>query len=78
MRRFLPYLWPKDQPALRLRISLSLLLVLISKGVQISMGFVYAAAINRMQPGLESGAGLAIALVAAYAGARFAGRGIGD
>jgi ATP-binding cassette subfamily B protein len=73
MRRFLPYLWPKDQPALRLRISLSLLLVLISKGVQISMGFVYAAAINRMQPGLESGAGLAIALVAAYAGARFAG-----
>jgi len=73
MRRFLPYLWPKDQPGLRLRIVMALLLVLVSKGVQLSMGFVYAAAINRMQPGLEAAAGLAIALVAAYAGARFAG-----
>lgn len=73
MARFLPYLWPKDQPAMRLRIMGALFLVLISKGVQISMGFVYAAAINRMQPGLEAGVGLAIALVAAYAGARFGG-----
>lgn len=73
MRRFLPYLWPKDQPGLRLRISFALVLVLVSKSVQLSMGFVYAAAINRMQPGLESGAAIAIALVAAYAGARFAG-----
>ena len=73
MRRFLPYLWPKDQPGLRLRIVMALLLVLVSKAVQLSMGFVYAAAINKMQPGLEAAAGLAIALVAAYAGARFAG-----
>jgi ATP-binding cassette, subfamily B, heavy metal transporter len=73
MARFLPYLWPKDQPGLRVRIILALLLVLVSKGVQISMGFVYAAAIDRMQPGLEAGVSLAIALVAAYAGARFGG-----
>ena len=73
MRRFLPYLWPRDQPGLRVRIIIALLLVLVSKGVQLSMGFVYAAAINRMKPGLEAGATLAIALVAAYAGARFAG-----
>ena len=75
MRRFLPYLWPKDQPGLRIRISIALSLVLVSKAVQLSMGFVYAAAINRMKPGLEAGASLAIALVAAYAGARFAGGG---
>lgn len=73
MRRFLPYLWPRDQPGLRVRIIIALVLVLVSKGVQLSMGFVYAAAINRMKPGLEAGATLAIALVAAYAGARFAG-----
>jgi ATP-binding cassette, subfamily B, heavy metal transporter len=73
MARFLPYLWPKDQPALRLRISFALLLVLISKGIQLSMGFLYAAAVNRMQPGMESGAAIAMALVAAYAGARFSG-----
>lgn len=72
MRRFLPYLWPKGLPGLRARIVAALSLVLVSKGVQLSMGFVYAAAINRMKPGLEPAAALAIALVAAYAGARFA------
>jgi ATP-binding cassette, subfamily B, heavy metal transporter len=71
--RFLPYLWPKDQPALRLRIVIALLLVLVSKGVQLSMGFVYGAAIDRMQPGMQDGVWLAIGLVAAYAGARFGG-----
>jgi ATP-binding cassette, subfamily B, heavy metal transporter len=73
IRRFLPYLWPKDQRGLRLRIVFALLLVLISKGVQISMGFVYGAAIDRMKPGLEDGVTLAIGLVVAYAGARFGG-----
>jgi ATP-binding cassette, subfamily B, heavy metal transporter len=73
LTRFLPYLWPKDMPALRLRIVLAMALVLVSKAVQISMGFLYAGAIDKMQPGLESGAWLAIALVGAYAGARFGG-----
>jgi ATP-binding cassette, subfamily B, heavy metal transporter len=71
--RFLPYLWPHDQPALRLRIIIALLLVLVSKAVQLSMGFVYGAAIDRMQPSMEDGVWLAIGLVAAYAGARFGG-----
>ena len=73
MRRFIPYLWPKDMPGLRLRIVIALTLVLVSKGIQISMGFLYGAAIDRMMPGLEAGVSLAIALVVAYAGARFAG-----
>jgi ATP-binding cassette, subfamily B, heavy metal transporter len=72
-RRFLPYLWPKDFPALRVRIVIALLLVLVSKTVQISMGFLYGAAVDRMKPGLEPGVEIAIALVAAYAGARFSG-----
>jgi ATP-binding cassette subfamily B protein len=71
--RFLPYLWPKDQPALRLRIVIALLLVLVSKGVQLSMGFVYGAAIDRMQPGQQDGVWLTIGLICAYAGARFGG-----
>jgi ATP-binding cassette, subfamily B, heavy metal transporter len=73
MRRFLPFLWPKDQPALRLRIVFALLLVLISKIVQFSMGWFYGQAIDRMTPGMEQGVVIAIALVAAYAGARFGG-----
>jgi ATP-binding cassette, subfamily B, heavy metal transporter len=73
MRRFLPYLWPKDQPGLRIRIVIALLLVLASKLVMFSMGWLYGQAIDRMTPGQESGVTIAIALVAAYAGARFAG-----
>jgi ATP-binding cassette, subfamily B, heavy metal transporter len=73
MRRFLPYLWPKDQPGLRVRIVIALLLVVVSKLIQFSMGWVYGQAIDRMTPGLEGGVTIAIALVAAYAGARFGG-----
>ena len=73
MRRFLPYLWPKDQPGLRIRIVIALLLVLISKLIQFSMGWLYGQAIDRMTPGNEAGVTIAIALVAAYAGARFGG-----
>jgi ATP-binding cassette, subfamily B, heavy metal transporter len=73
MRRFLPYLWPKDQPGLRVRIIIALVLVVISKLIQFSMGWVYGQAIDRMTPGMERGVSIAIALVAAYAGARFGG-----
>ena len=73
LRRFLPYLWPKGEPRQRLRIVGAGMLVLASKAVQLSMGFLYAAAINRMQPGMEPSVALAIGLVVAYAGARFGG-----
>ena len=73
MRRFLPYLWPKDAPGLRGRIVLAMLLILASKGIQLSMGFVYGRAIDEMTPGVRAEVLLPIALVVAYAGARFAG-----
>jgi ATP-binding cassette, subfamily B, heavy metal transporter len=73
MRRFLPYLWPKDLPGLRARIIFAFLLVAVSKGVQFCMGLFYGWAIDRMVPGMEAGVSIAIALVTAYAGARFGG-----
>jgi ATP-binding cassette subfamily B protein len=72
LRRFLPYLWPKGEPALRARVVIAVLLVFAAKGVSLSTGFVYKAAIDRMSAGMSAAAGLAIALVVAYAGARFA------
>ena len=71
MRRFFPYLWPADAPALRRRVAIAMLLVLVAKVVSLAMPFAYKGAVDRMAPGMESGAGLAIALVVAYAGARF-------
>src|SRR3546814_817285 len=73
LKRFLPYLWPAGHTEHKVRIVLAALIVLASKGVQLSMGFLYGAAIDRMAPGMEEGVALAIGLVIAYAGARFAG-----
>jgi ATP-binding cassette, subfamily B, heavy metal transporter len=73
LRRFLPYLWPEHAPELKLRIIFAALLTIASKVIQLSMGYLYGAAIDRMAPGMQDGAALAIGLVVAYAGARFAG-----
>jgi ATP-binding cassette subfamily B protein len=73
LARFLPYLWPEGQPALRARVVIAVILVLLAKGVSLSTGFIYKAAIDRMAAGMEAAVELAVALVVAYAGARFAG-----
>jgi ATP-binding cassette subfamily B protein len=73
LRRFFPYLWPADAPALRRRVAIAMLLVVIAKAVSLAMPFAYKGAIDGMAPGLEPAVGLAMALVVAYAGARFGG-----
>jgi ABC-type transport system involved in Fe-S cluster assembly fused permease/ATPase subunit len=76
MRRFLPYLWPAGEPRLKARVVIAFLLVLLAKGVSLSTGFVYKGAIDIMSgdaTGRDAAVGLAVGLVLAYAGARFAG-----
>ena len=74
LRRFLPYLWPADAPGLRLRVVLSLGMVAASIAITLGiMPLAYGAAVNRMTAGMPPAATIAIALVCAYAGARFAG-----
>ena len=73
MRRFLPYLWPAGETGLKARVVLALLLVLVAKGATLTMPFAYKAAIDRMAAGLDAAVGLAVALVVAYAAARFGG-----
>lgn len=73
LRRFLPYLWPTGEPALRARVVLAVVLVLAAKAATLTMPFAYKAAIDRMSAGMDSAAGLIMALVLAYAGARFGG-----
>ncbi len=73
MARFLPYLWPKDNLGLRVRIAIALILVVISKLVIFYMGLLLGQVIDQMAPGNEASVNVAIALVAIYAGARFGG-----
>ena len=74
LRRFLPYLWPAGEKALKARVLLSFALVLASIGITtLVMAPALGAAVNRMTAGLERSYMIAIALVTAYAAARFGG-----
>jgi ABC-type transport system involved in Fe-S cluster assembly fused permease/ATPase subunit len=74
LRRFLPYLWPADAPALRLRIVVALLFVVASKLVQVyGAPFALQNAIDHMAHGDRSATTLIVALVVGYAAARFGG-----
>ncbi|RSV45038.1 ABC transporter ATP-binding protein/permease [Sphingomonas sp. ABOLD] len=71
MKRFLPYLWPRHAPGLRVRIVLALLLVLCSKLVQVyGAPFALQGAIDRMASGPRDAVWLIVALVTGYAAAR--------
>ncbi|WP_114520715.1 ABC transporter ATP-binding protein/permease [Altererythrobacter sp. ZODW24] len=74
IRRFLPYLWPKGRPDLKQRIIVALLLVLVAKGIILSLPFAYKYAIDAMsgEGGATGLAAVPMAMVVAYAGGRFA------
>ena len=72
VRRFLPYLWPAGRPELRTRIVGAALLVVIAKAVVLTMPFAYAGAVDTMAADGEPALAAAMALVIAYAAARFA------
>jgi len=70
--RFLPMLWPKGETELKVRVIAAMLLVLAGKGAVLLMPFAYKAVIDRMSAGAAA-FGVVAGIVAAYAGARFAG-----
>ena len=71
LRRFLPYLWPHDNPALKRRIVVSILLVLMAKGVTIALPFAYKRAVDIMTTPDNTAMMAAVALVMAFALGRF-------
>lgn len=74
LRRFLPYLWPKDNAPLRWRIVVAMVLVLTAKAVTLALPFAYKGAVDAMsgKTSVDEGLQVALALVAAYALGRFA------
>ena len=79
LRRFLPYLWPRDNPALRRRIIGATLLILAAKATTLALPYAYKRAIDAMSlPGTAAGTAtggyaVALAFVLAYALGRFSG-----
>lgn len=73
LRRFLPYLWPKDNPGLRWRIVVAVVLILMAKATTLSLPYAYKRAVDLMTIQAGPGVTLALAFVLAYALGRFAG-----
>ena len=70
IRRFLPYLWPRDNAALRRRIVIALALVLAAKAVTLALPYALRGAVDAMATPADGAASLALALVIAYAAGR--------
>lgn len=73
LRRFLPYLWPRDNPGLRRRIVGAVLLILAAKATTLALPYAYKRAIDLMTIQGSAAVSLALAFVMAYALGRFAG-----
>ncbi|GAA4031239.1 ABC transporter ATP-binding protein/permease [Sphingomonas rosea] len=72
--RFLPYLWPAGQPGLKVRVVASFLMVVLSITVTtIVLPKAFGGAVDAMAGGRRDAASVALALVAAFALARFGG-----
>jgi ATP-binding cassette subfamily B protein len=73
LRRFLPYLWPAGDRALKARIVGAMLLVALAKVTQVyATAYTLKWAVDRMAAGERSAVWVVVALVVGYAGARFA------
>jgi ABC-type multidrug transport system fused ATPase/permease subunit len=71
LRRFVPYLWPTDRPALKRKIVIAIALVLASKAITLSLPFAYKQAVDAMRITGPVGFQIALAMVLAFALGRF-------
>lgn len=72
LKRFLPYLWPKDNPSLKRRIVIAIMLVIAAKATILSLPFAYRAAVDSMTTVSNEAFMAAMAMVLAYGLGRFA------
>lgn len=72
LKRFLPYLWPKDNPSLKRRIVIAIMLVIAAKATILSLPFAYRAAVDSMTTVSNEAFTAAMAMVLAYGLGRFA------
>ena len=73
LRRFLPYLWPRDNPALRWRILGAVGLILLSTATQLVLPYFLKWAVDAMSLNGPALFTFALLYVLAYAAGRFGG-----
>jgi ATP-binding cassette subfamily B protein len=72
VKRFLPYLWPPGRRDLRARILIAVLFVILAMLVALALPFAYSRTVNTMAARGNPAVWVALGLVMAYAGGRFA------
>lgn len=70
--RFLPYLWAKDMPDLKWRIGLAVIVMLLAKGLTLTVPFFFRDAIDALGDEANPAILLGVGLIGAYGLARFA------
>jgi ATP-binding cassette, subfamily B, heavy metal transporter len=73
LRRFIPYLWPKDQPGLKARIVIALGFIALSMALQFTMPALLGWAVDAMGTITPRVSTFALLYVLAYSAARLSG-----
>ena len=73
LRRFLPYLWPRDRADLRARIVAAMLLVLLAKGVVLATPLAMKRVVDTMAAGGDPLVWVAMTFVIAFVAGRLLG-----
>jgi ATP-binding cassette subfamily B protein len=73
LRRFMPYLWPRDDRALKVRIVVACLFILISTAVQLALPYALKWAVDAMNMTGPRVLGFVMLMVLGYSAGRFAG-----
>jgi len=75
-----PWLWPKGEPGLRIRVAAALVFLVLAKGANVLVPIVYARAVDALSPhkGAAAIAALPIALVLGYGLLRIASSAFGE
>ena len=75
LARFLPYLWPRDNPALRWRIVVAVLLIVLSTATQLALPYLLKWAVDAMTLAGPKPLQFVMLTVIGYAAGRFIGVG---
>lgn len=73
----LPYLWPRDQPAVRIRVVIASLCLVLAKIATVIIPMVYSRAVDALAPG-QAMLVIPIGLIGAYGLVRIASAGFGE
>ncbi len=66
IRKLLPYLWPKNEPALRIRVILAMLLLVAAKGANVIVPLFYKEAVDLLSKPIGEVVIVPVSLIIAY------------